>query len=227
MQDRLTFALRAHHVASALRCYPEGCLRQAVSLRSAPRTSSLSIALSKALSATIRLSCPLSFSSSLSRLTVSSRAPPYCSFQRWEVGGLNSSFLQTSSTLWPPASCVAASRSFLLISSGVCRLRFMVRVRRRWRAANSHSARINFRGAGHIFTALNDTRWVFPLLRIRRRPACLHRPPDFRGAPLLPGCDHERLTYHAQGRDFHLMDVLAKWPGRSAREDAGSNAGNV
>ena len=83
MQDCLTFALRAHHVASALRCYPEGCLRQAVSLRSAPPTSSLSIALSKALSATIRLSRPLSFSSSLSRLTVSSRAPPYCSFQRW------------------------------------------------------------------------------------------------------------------------------------------------
>ena len=83
MQDRLTFALRAHHVASALRRCPEGCLRQSVSLRSAPPTSSLSIALSKALSATIRLSRPLSFSSSLSRLTVSSRAPPYYSFQRW------------------------------------------------------------------------------------------------------------------------------------------------
>ena len=38
-----------------------------------------------------------------------------------------------------------------MISSGVCRLRFMLRVRRRGRAANSHSAWINFRGAGQLF----------------------------------------------------------------------------
>ena len=85
MQDGLALALRAHHVASTLRCCPagKGAAPLAVSFHSAPSVSSLSIALSRAWSATIRLSRPFSFSSSLRRLTVSSLAPPYCSLQRW------------------------------------------------------------------------------------------------------------------------------------------------
>jgi hypothetical protein len=45
---------------------------------------------------------------------------------------------------------VFASRSFLMISSGVCRFLFMS-VGRRSRAANSHNSWLNLRGALHYF----------------------------------------------------------------------------
>jgi hypothetical protein len=51
-----------------------------------------------------------------------------------------------------------------MISSGVCRLRFMVRVGRRFRAADSHSVWISFRGARHLY-AHNSTPYAAFLSR--------------------------------------------------------------
>ena len=68
--DRLAFARRACHLASTLRRCPagKGAAPLAVSLRSAPSTSSFSIALSSDRSATSFLSCVFSFSSAFQSL---------------------------------------------------------------------------------------------------------------------------------------------------------------
>ena len=105
MLDRLTFAGRAYHFPSAI---------------------SLRIALSKVRSATARLSRAFSFSSSRSLLSASFLTPPQSLFQRCQVATLTPSARQTSPTFFPAASIPPASRSFLLISSGVCRFLFML-----------------------------------------------------------------------------------------------------
>ena len=97
MQHDLSFALRAHHFLSV---------------------TSLRIALSKGSFATSFLSRQFSFSSSLSRLMVSSFAPI---FLPPPMVGRRTDFQLLADLLhaWPPAKSVAASRSFLMISSGV------------------------------------------------------------------------------------------------------------
>src|SRR6266511_709223 len=116
------------HAAGAALGHAEGLLE--VTRRLSPLgggqnffcTTSWSICLSRANSATRRLRRAFSTSSSLRRLASSAFMPPYWLRQRCRVGSLTPSFWQTWASVRPWARSASACRSFRMTCSGVCRV---------------------------------------------------------------------------------------------------------
>src|SRR5574337_30881 len=113
-----------------------------------PLATSRRMLRSTACSATIFFSRAFSFSSSFSRFAWPAFMPPYCARQRWNVFSLMPSGLLTAATVAPVASCASASRSFRMISSGVCRFRFIESPPARMGGSDSHNTWIHSKGSG-------------------------------------------------------------------------------
>ena len=167
-----------------------GCFQQAISLFSVPSTSSLSIALSSDRSATGFFNCPFSFSSTLSRLIVSSLAPPYsCRRQPARHAGK-----------WPGGRHSSRAAS----SSGVARAS----------SSSGRARRSSQRGSGG--DPSNPLRWprIRPLSRspLLRTPSLSGRRGSGRGTrvPLRAGKVHQFAI------EFHVFTQAAKFCGRSA-----------
>src|SRR6266545_2103903 len=111
-------------------------------------TTSWSICLSRANSATRRLRRAFSTSSSLRRLASSAFMPPYWLRQRCRVGSLTPSFWQTWASVRPWARSASACRSFRMTCSGVCRVIGSSPCPSRG-VRDSHSTWTTFWGADH------------------------------------------------------------------------------
>src|SRR5690606_36515462 len=88
--------------------------------------------------------------SSFSRFASSAFIPPYCARHRWKVCSLTPRVCTICPIVLPVASIASASRSFAMICSGVCLVRFILESLLNPTGArrNSHSRWIRLWGAG-------------------------------------------------------------------------------
>src|ERR1035437_5688856 len=117
-----------------------------------PRAISFNAWFSSTCSATIRLSCWFSRSSSFNRFASLAFIPPYWLRQRGYVCSLIPSSFAASGIVLPSPSSRSASRSLRITCSGVCLRRF-IRVPSSPMivgARNSHTGRTELRGSGQI-----------------------------------------------------------------------------
>src|SRR5690606_8226397 len=85
---------------------------------------------------------------------------PYWLRQRWNVCSLMPSFWQTCPIVCPAFSSASASRSLLMICSGVCRLPFIENLLGQHGRKDSHNNWTTFWGADHPRTRLYTSAYT-------------------------------------------------------------------